>query len=1330
MYEARSSGERNESEGSGPCDEADLLARIDAVMVRDRKRLIGFHTRADTRLTDELIKAEERIAGRRLLLPTISYPEQLPISDRRNDILAALKSSQVVVLAGDTGSGKSTQLPKLLLESGRGIRGLIGHTQPRRLAARTIAERLAEELGTDVGGAVGYAVRFTDRVSERTLIKVMTDGILLAELQRDRDLAAYDAIIIDEAHERSLNIDFLLGYLHQLRARRPDLQIVITSATIDTQRFAEHFAVGGVAAPIIEVSGRTFPVEIRYQPFGEHPEAPDADDRDQTQAISDAVDQLCLEGPGDILVFLSGEREIRDTADALTGSSAGRYDILPLYARLSSADQHRIFANHSGRRVVLATNVAETSLTVPGIRYVIDAGTARISRYSRRLKVQRLPIEPISQASANQRSGRCGRVAPGVAIRLYGEEDFTSREAFTDPEILRTNLASVLLRMASVKLGDVEQFPFVEPPDRRSVKDGVALLEELGAFRVGDTDADKRLTGLGRKLAALPIDPRLGRMILEADKLGCVSEVLIIVSALSIQDPRERPTEASQQATELHKRFADEKSDFITWLNLWNHIKDMQKELGSSQFRKRCRAEFLNFLRIREWQDVHAQLRQSLNQVDVSMGQKGAHHDHIHQALLSGLLSQIGMKDSDVKEKKRGGKPDPKPNRRPIVEYTGARNAKFAIAPGSVLSRKGPAWVMAAELVETNRLWGRMAAGFEPEWAERLGGHLCLSSWSEPRFDARQGAAVITQRVTLFGLPIVTGRSVQLSRLDPPLARELFIRHGLAEGQWVAHHKFLSDLVEAKQSLALLAARARRSDIEVAEDRLEQLFSELLPVDVLSARTFEQWWKKIRPSQPHIFRFTPEQLQRQGVPVVAISDFPDTWVQGDIALPLSYIHDLRSDADGVTMHIPLHLLDRLRADEFDWHIPGLRLELLTALCRGLPKDLRKELGPAPDAAEAVLQRVVDQHGAAVGPIRDQLLEALTWLSGFETHASDLDFAPLPDYLRMRFSVEREDGSVVGVSRDLRSLQGGLRRRTSAAIGDIFADLLRSASLTWTFGAIDRSAQRLSEGVTVNGYPALADGGKPGVNVSVFSTQIQADRSHHASVRRLLLANLTLPMKQLLRAVGVTPQIALALDRHGSMSSVLDDCINAALDQLIGAQSISVRSEQAFSALREFVRDKIFDTAMGLATTAGKILHQVGSIEARLDTLTAPALTHAQHDIGIQVDRLVIPGFVALTGAARMPDLVRYLAAVEKRLDTLGTSPVRDKERTLTIQALERRYEDLLANIARDKITAEVGQIRWMLEELRIGLFAQQLGTKGAVSEKRILEAIASLSNAR
>ncbi|MFL5882405.1 MAG: ATP-dependent RNA helicase HrpA, partial [Actinomycetota bacterium] len=730
--------------------------------------------------------------------PKITYPPELPVSQRRDEIAKAIRDHQVVVVAGETGSGKTTQLPKICLELGRGTRGMIGHTQPRRLAARTVAERVAAELGTELGGVVGYQVRFTDRVGRDTRVKLMTDGILLAELERDRSLRRYDTIIIDEAHERSLNVDFLLGYLHRLLPRRPDLRLIITSATIDPERFSRHF--GG--APVVEVSGRTYPVEVRYRPVGLEPD----DDRDQTQGILDAVDELCRKGPGDVLVFLSGEREIRDTADALRGHnfprSPGGVEVLPLYARLAAAEQHRVFRAHDRRRVVLATNVAETSLTVPGIHYVVDPGTARISRYSHRSKVQRLPIEPISQASANQRKGRCGRTADGICIRLYSGEDFAARPEFTDPEILRTNLASVILQMTSLRLGDMAAFPFIDPPDRRSVKAGVDLLEELGALD------GSRLTPVGRRLAQVPADPRLARMLLEAGRQGCAREVLVIVAALSIQDPRERPADSQERADELHRRFADNGSDFLTWLNLWRYLHEQQSALSSNQFRKLCRAEFLNYLRVREWQDLHGQLRSAARDLGIRLNRAEAEPDadRIHTALLSGLLSHIGLLEEREKERSGSG-------RRPMREYLGARGAKFAIFPGSGLARKNPQFVMAGELVETSRLWARQNAAIKPEWAERLGADLVKRSYSEPHWSKKRAAVLAHERVTLYGVPLVADRLVSYGKVDAPLARELFIRHALVYGEWASRHRFLETNRRLLEQAEELEHRARRRDI-------------------------------------------------------------------------------------------------------------------------------------------------------------------------------------------------------------------------------------------------------------------------------------------------------------------------------------------------------------------------------------------------------------------------------------------------------------------------------------------------------------------------------------
>ncbi|MDX6363333.1 MAG: ATP-dependent helicase HrpA, partial [Streptomyces sp.] len=820
----------------------DLAARLTELSLRDAHRL-GRRLEGARKIRKpearsavlaeieaEATKAESRMAERRTRVPAITYPEQLPVSQKKDDIAAAIRDHQVVIVAGETGSGKTTQIPKICMELGRGVRGMIGHTQPRRIAARTVAERVAEELDTPLGEAVGWKVRFTDQVNpDGTFVKLMTDGILLAEIQTDRELRAYDTIIIDEAHERSLNIDFLLGYLAQLLPKRPDLKVVITSATIDPERFSRHFG----DAPIVEVSGRTYPVEVRYRPLLE--EEGDDSDRDQITAICDAVEELQGEGKGDILVFLSGEREIRDTADALTKKNYRFTEVLPLYARLSHAEQHRVFQQHTGRRIVLATNVAETSLTVPGIKYVIDPGTARISRYSHRTKVQRLPIEAISQASANQRKGRCGRTSDGICIRLYSEDDFLARPEFTDAEILRTNLASVILQMTAAGLGDIEKFPFIDPPDHRNIRDGVQLLQELGALDPTEKDPRKRLTQTGRKLAQLPVDPRLARMVLEADKNGCVREVMVIAAALSIQDPRERPAEKQAQADQQHARFRDETSDFLAYLNLWRYVREQQKERGSSSFRRMCKQEYLNFLRIREWQDIYSQLRTVAKQMGIHPKEEDAADQSVHVSLLAGLLSHVGMKD--VKE--TGGESGRSTGKN---EYLGARNAKFAIFPGSALFKKPPRFVMSAELVETSRLWARVNARIEPEWVEPLAGHLLKRTYSEPHWEKDQAAVMAYEKVTLYGVPIVAQRKVNYGRIDAEASRELFIRNALVEGDWRTHHKFFADNRRLLTVVEELEHRARRRDILVDDETLFDFYDQRVPEHVVSGAHFDSWW--------------------------------------------------------------------------------------------------------------------------------------------------------------------------------------------------------------------------------------------------------------------------------------------------------------------------------------------------------------------------------------------------------------------------------------------------------------------------------------------------------
>src|SRR5580704_7654693 len=870
-------------------------------------------------------------AARRAAMPPISYPAELPVSQRKDEILRAIRDHQVVIIAGETGSGKTTQIPKICLELGRGVAGQIGHTQPRRLAARTVAERIAEELGSPLGQTVGYKVRFTDVSADDTLVKLMTDGILLNELARDRQLRRYDTLIIDEAHERSLNVDFILGYLRRLLPSRPDLKVIITSATIDPERFAAAFS----GAPIVEVSGRTYPVEVRYRPPRESGE-----DADLGQAISDAVDELSAEGPGDILVFLSGEREIRDTADLLASASRfsgrDRLEVLPLYSRLSAAEQHKVFqrrpASSFTRRVVLATNVAETSLTVPGIHYVVDPGTARISRYSRGTKVQRLPIEPISQASANQRKGRCGRTADGICIRLYSQADFESRPEFTEPEILRTNLASVILQMAAIGLGDVPKFPFIDPPDARNIADGLTLLTELSAF------SDGRITGLGRKLARLPVDPRIGRMILAADRNGCVREVLIIAAALSTQDPRERPVDAQQAADDKHRRFADPDSDFTAYLILWDYLAERQRELSSSAFRRLCRAEYLNYLRIREWQDLQGQLQRLAGDLGVAGDSSSAERTVVHLSLLAGLLSQIGMKAEPARPA-ASAQPGVTSGRRPRAEYLGARNARFAIFPGSSLVRKAPDWIVAAELVETSRLWARTVASIEPEWVEPLAQHLVKRSYSEPHWERKRGSAVALEKVTLYGVPIVTDRKVGYGRIDPEAARALFIRHALVEGDWQTSHRFFAEnrrlLAEAEE----VEHRARRADPGLRTH---------LAGDLLSDDAAE----------------------------VSADAYPDVWTSESAGpsgpMPLSYAFEPGSETDGVTVDIPLSRLNQVNAAEFSWQVPGLRTELVTEMIRSLPKSLRRDLVPAPDVAREVVARL----GPPSGDLRDAVAREL------------------------------------------------------------------------------------------------------------------------------------------------------------------------------------------------------------------------------------------------------------------------------------------------------------------------------------------------------------------
>ncbi|BCL21460.1 ATP-dependent RNA helicase HrpA [Streptomyces tuirus] len=1265
----------------------------------------------------EVAKAEERMAGRRALVPEVTYPEQLPVSQKKDEIAAAIRDHQVVIVAGETGSGKTTQIPKICLELGRGVRGMIGHTQPRRIAARTVAERVAEELDTPLGEAVGWKVRFTDQVNQdATFVKLMTDGILLAEIQTDRELRAYDTIIIDEAHERSLNIDFLLGYLAQLLPKRPDLKVVITSATIDPERFSRHFG----DAPIVEVSGRTYPVEVRYRPLLE--EDGDDADRDQITAITDAVEELQAEGKGDILVFLSGEREIRDTADALTKKNYRFTEILPLYARLSHAEQHRVFQPHTGRRIVLATNVAETSLTVPGIKYVIDPGFARISRYSHRTKVQRLPIEPVSQASANQRKGRCGRTSDGVCIRLYSEEDFEARPEFTDAEILRTNLASVILQMTAAGLGDIEKFPFIDPPDHRNIRDGVQLLQELNALDPAQKDPRKRLTDTGRKLAQLPVDPRLARMVLEADKNGCVREVMVIAAALSIQDPRERPADKQAQADQQHARFKDETSDFLAYLNLWRYLREQQKERGSSSFRRMCKQEYLNFLRIREWQDIYTQLRTVAKQMGIHLNEEDAPDDRIHLSLLAGLLSHIGMKD--VKDASgEGGRSTGK------NEYLGARNAKFAIFPGSALFKKPPRFVMSAELVETSRLWARVNAKIEPEWVEPLAAHLLKRTYSEPHWEKDQAAVMAYEKVTLYGVPIVAQRKVNYGRIDPEVSRELFIRNALVEGDWRTHHKFFSDNRRLLTEVEELEHRARRRDILVDDETLFDFYDQRIPEHVVSGAHFDSWWKHKRHEQPDFLDFEREMLINEKAGEVSKADYPDSWRQGNLKFRVTYQFEPGADADGVTVHVPLQVLNQVTDEGFDWQIPGLREELVTELIRSLPKPIRRNYVPAPNFARAFLDRAVPLQE----PLTTTMTRELRLMVGVPFEADDFDLSKVPDHLKITFRIVDERRRKLAEDKDLEALKLKLRPKARKALSQAAAataersggeSLERSGLTDWTIGTLTRVFETRRAGQPVKAYPALVDDGDT-VSVRLFDTEAEQARAMWKGTRRLILRNIPVnPAKFASQKLTNAQKLALSANPHGSIQGLFDDCAMAAADKLIGDFGGPAWDEESYRKLYDKVRAEIVDTTVRTVGQVQQVLAAWQACERRLKAVRSPALLANLQDVRAQLDALVKPGFVTEAGLRRMPDLMRYLVAADRRLQQMPTNVQRDTTRMQKVHEMQDEYAWLLEQLPQGRpVPPSVLDIRWMIEELRVSYFAHALGTAYPVSDKRIVKAI-------
>ncbi|MFF2632518.1 ATP-dependent RNA helicase HrpA [Microbacterium sp. NPDC058021] len=1318
--------------------------------------------------------------------PVIVYPPELPVSAARDEIARAIAEHQVVIVAGATGSGKTTQLPKICLELGR---TRIAHTQPRRIAARTIAERVAEEMQVPLGTTVGYKVRFTDNVSADTRVALVTDGILLNEIHRDKLLRRYDTIIIDEAHERSLNVDFLIGYLRRILPRRPDLKVIVTSATIDPESFAKHFAdAAGNPAPIIEVSGRTYPVEIRYR--GRVAEAgSDGEDGgpDDVDALLGALRELDREPAGDVLVFLPGEAEIRDAMDAVRGMYAkdtAPTEVLPLYGRLSSAEQHRVFERSTvaglRRRVILATNVAETSLTVPGIKYVIDAGTARISRYSARSKIQRLPIEAVSQASAQQRSGRAGRTSDGIAIRLYTEEDFTSRPEYTEPEILRTSLASVILQMLALGFGDITEFPFLTPPDSRGVKAAFDLLVELGAVRSSGgtgaaarkaSDAGKgwRLTDIGREIARLPIDPRFARMLIEARRLGVVRDVLAIVAGLSIQDVRERPEERREEADRLHARFTDPTSDFLSLLNLWNHLREQQNELGSSTFRRLCRAEHLNYVRVREWFDVHRQLRSLTN----APKPDGATADPalVHRAILAGLLSHLGILDTRTTSSPSatGARAAKGPKGRPRAEYRGARGARFAIFPGSGLRKASPDAVMAAELVETSRLYARTVAAIDPEWAEELAGDLAHRSLSDPHWSKDAGAAVAAEKVTLFGLEIVPRRRVQLARIDRPLARELFIRHALVEGEWNTTHldkrltAFERRNLELRRRLEKIEERERRRDILAGDEAVYAFYAARLPQDVFDVRSFEAWWRDAANRTPRLLDLTEADLVDDASRADE-RDFPMRWQQGDQVLSLAYRFEPGAPDDGVSVVVPLALLAQLRPDGFDWQVPGLRGELIAGLLRALPKAIRRSVVPAADWAARFAEELAgdgpESHdGLPPRTLRDALAARVQRVANQLVTAADFDLERVPAHLWMSFRAVDERGRTVASGRDLRALQDKLADRARGAVtrsltaprgarpgtpapgpataasagasgapaaaGGSGAIAEQSGLVDWTIGDIPALVDSRVAGGVVRGYPALVDEGAT-VALRIQATPESAERLIRAGVRRLLLLTVPSPASYVLEHLTAHEKLALAASPYPSAKALIEDARVAVADAVLARTTggAVVRTAAEFTRAREAFSAAVVDELFQTVSLTARILTAARDVDKAVRAQNSMVLLAALGDIKAQLAGLVFPGFVSRIGVARLAHLPRYLAGARERVAQLADNPGRDRQRLTEYERMAALYTEAGGTIPlAEDAPANLAHTRWLLEEYRVSLFAQRLGTAEPVSPQRIQKAL-------
>ncbi|MCW8987210.1 MAG: ATP-dependent RNA helicase HrpA, partial [Gammaproteobacteria bacterium] len=1148
-----------------------------------------------TQITQSMQLANTRHATK----PIPDFPANLPVNERQDEICKAIEENQVIILCGETGSGKTTQLPKLCLKTGRGTYGMIGHTQPRRIAARSVASRIAEELKTEVGQSVGYKIRFADKLNKQSHIKVMTDGILLAEIQNDPFLQQYDTLIIDEAHERSLNIDFILGYLKQLLPKRPGLKIIITSATIDPERFAKHFN----NAPVIEVSGRTYPVEVRYRPLNSDNEQSDKSEtqKDQQQAILNAVDELSHEGQGDVLVFLSGEREIRDTAEALRKHHPDKTEIIPLFSRLSNAEQQKVFKSHSHRRIILATNVAETSLTIPGIQYVIDTGYARISRYSYRTKVQRLPIEKISQASANQRKGRCGRTSDGICIRLYAEEDFESRPVFTDAEILRTNLANVILQMHNIRLGNIEKFPFIDKPDSRLIKDGYQLLEELQAMN------KRSITQTGKLLSRFPIDPRYARMIIAANELSCLNEVLIIISALSIADPRERPLDKQQQADQAHAQFKDEKSDFIAFLNLWNFYQEQRHHLSQNKLRKLCKENFLSYTRMLEWRDIHSQLLNQCNEVKYKMNTTVAGYDAIHQAILSGLLSHTGLKNEEG-------------------EYQGARNTNFAIFPGSNLRRKRPLWIMAAEMLETQRHYALTVAQIDPAWLERQAIHLIKKSYSEAHWEKRPQQIAAFEKSSLYGLVINPRKKINYGPIDPTLSRELYIRGAFVDKEYSGHAAFFKHNQKLFNDIEKLEHQSRRQDVLVDDEIVFQFYDERIPAGIYNSKKFDSWRKQAEKDNAEILYLSRDYLMQHSAGDITEEQYPKQLIVNNTALPLSYHFEPGTPEDGVTLTVPITLLNTLHPTQFEWLIPALLPEKITHLIKTLPKALRKNFVPVPQYADACIDAISDKSL----PLLQTISLQLTRMSGIRIPDDAWQIDSLDPHFSMRFDIRDQNNKSIAQGRDLTLLQQSLSQEVSEQFSHAIEwDIEQSGLQEWSFDKLPEVINKTINQLSIKGYPALQDD-DDSVSIVVVDTQEQANAIHHDGLKRLYYLALKQQIKYLNKNLPDIQKICMNYTSIGTCNELKLAIVDASIEKSFFTLNGIVRDSASFKENLEKGSNELVNNANEICEILSRVFASYKKIRQQLKKNSKPNWLLSINDIQSQLEHLIYEDFLYFT----------------------------------------------------------------------------------------------------